>query len=88
MVTYFRQMTYSERILLEAERQWLEIVARRVDLEPAVSLQRRLITRSLALGTVVDSTRPSHLQLDDTDVARKLREKTQFLLGQPVALAN
>ncbi len=81
-------MTYSDKILLEAERQWLEMVARRVDLEPAVSLQRRLITRSLALGTVVDSTRPAHLQLDDTDVARKLREKTPFLLGEPVALAN
>ena len=82
-------MTYQLRpsnALEVAERRWQEIMEGRPDLEPAIALQRRLVTRSLALEVVIDHQLPVTVDFDRIEVATKLQRKTPVFAGEAIAV--
>ena len=75
-------LPYLDRPLEVAERWWREIVDRRPDLAPAIELQRRIVTRSLALAVVIDQKPPATVDLNPAEVAAKLRRQTASTAGR------
>ena len=70
------------RLLEDAERRWAAIERERPELAEAIALQRRLVSRGLALAAAVD-----HLPLPAAgDAARKLDGKRPILAGAGVDL--
>ena len=89
MISSSVEMTYQLRpsnALEIAERRWQEIMESRPDLEPAIALQRRLVTRSLALEVVIDRQLPATVDFDCIEVATKLQQKTPVLDGEAIAV--
>lgn len=82
-------MTYESHpasTLEVAERRWQEIVDGHPDLEPAIALQRRLVTRSLALEVVIDRRMPATVDLDRIDAVAKLQRKTPILAAEAITV--
>ena len=82
-------MTYQpfhSRDLEVAEDRWRETVQRRPDLEPAVELQRRIVTRTQELAAIIEQKLPVTLDLDPQQVAAKLRRHTPVLVGEAIAV--
>jgi FdhE protein len=73
-----------EDLLETAERRWAAVSASRPDLEPAVQLQRRLISLVIDLGSAVDAGRLPRLSLPPKYVAAKLARGVPALAGEPV----
>ncbi|MCU1382565.1 MAG: hypothetical protein JWL71_1262 [Acidobacteria bacterium] len=77
----------SRQILLEsAQRRWQVIRAARPDLEPALALQRELLTRLVDLAETVASGRLPRLSLPPKYVAAKLARGVPALAGEPIPL--
>lgn len=71
-------------LLETAERRWQAVSAARPDLEPAVELQRRLISLVIDLGAAIDAGRLPRLSLPPKYVAAKLARGVPALAGEPV----
>ncbi len=69
-----------------AEHQWHATLARRPDLEPAIVLQRRLVTRSQELAAIVNKKLPATLDLTPAQSAEKLRRHTPILVGEAIVV--
>ena len=82
-------MTYQPspfRDLEVAELRWRETLDRRPDLEPAIEIQRRIVTRSQELTAVIDQKLPATLDLDPAQVAAKLCRQTPILVGEAIVV--
>jgi len=80
-------MTYSssaQQIISKAERRWERTIATRPDIEPAVVLQRRLVTRTLALAELVDRDQPASVHLDTRGLTAKLKSGMPALAGEQI----
>ena len=89
MLSSFIDMTYHaspDRALEVAEQRWRETLDRRPDLEPAIELQRRLVTRSQELAVIIDQKLPVTLDLSPAPVAAKLRRHTPVLVGEAIVV--
>src|SRR5689334_11135369 len=73
-------------LLETAERRWAAVSAARPDLEPAVQLQRRLISLVLDLSVTIDGGRLPRLSLPAKYIAAKLARGVPALTGEPVPL--
>jgi FdhE protein len=73
-------------LLETAERRWQAVSAARPDLDPAVQLQRRLISLVIDLGATIDAGRLPRLSLPAKYVAAKLARGVPALAGEPVPL--
>ena len=75
-------MVDDERLLEEAERRWAALAGRRPELREAISLQRRLVERGLALAAAI-----ADLQLPAlAGAAGKLQDKRPVLSGADIIL--
>jgi FdhE protein len=73
--------------LLEmAERRWAAFSAARPDLEPAVALQRRLLSAMIDLGAAFETGRVPRLSLPPKYLAAKLTRGVPILAGEPIPL--
>ena len=89
MLSSFIEMTYQPspfRDLELAEQRWRETLDRRPDLDPAIELQRRIVTRSLELTAIIDQKLPATLDLNPAQVAAKLRRQTPILVGEAIVV--
>jgi FdhE protein len=78
---------FSRENLLEiAERRWQAIRETRPELEPAIALQRELLTRTIDLAAVLASGRLPRLSLPPKYVAAKLARGVPALAGEPIPL--
>ena len=87
MLSSFLEMTYQPshaRDIETAEQRWRETVDRRPDLEPAVELQRRIVTRSRELAVIIDQKLPATLDLNPAQAAAKLRSDMPVLVGEAI----
>ncbi len=75
-----------EERLASAEDRWEAILARRPDLEPAVALQRRLLTLVVELSHTIDHGRLPRLSLPPKYLAAKLARGVPALAGEPIPL--
>jgi FdhE protein len=75
-----------EECLAAAQDRWGAILAARPDLEPAVALQRRLITRVVELTDTIDRGRLPRLSLPPKYLAAKLGRGVPALAGEPIPL--
>ncbi len=73
-------------ILASAERRWRALIDLRPDLEPAVKLQRGLLTLVIDLAATVDSGRLPRLSLPPKYLAVKLTRGVPILSGEPIPL--
>jgi FdhE protein len=73
-------------LLETAERRWQAVSAARPDLEPAVQLQRQLISLVIELGATIDAGRLPRLSLPPKYIAAKLARGVPALAGEPVPL--
>jgi FdhE protein len=73
-------------LLESAERRWQAIAARRPDLEPALALQRRLLTLVIDVAVVLDGGRLPKLSLPPRYLAAKLARGVPALAGEPIPL--
>jgi FdhE protein len=80
-----RRVTREER-LTSAEARWSAILAARPDLEPALDLQRRLITQVVDLADAIERGRLPRLSLPPKYVAAKLSGGVPALSGEPIPL--
>jgi len=69
-----------------AERRWQAVAARRPDLEPALALQRALLTLVIDLAATLDGGRLPKLSLPPRYVAAKLARGVPALAGEPIPL--
>jgi len=69
-----------------AERRWQAIRASRPDLEPALALQRGLLTLVIDLAAVLDGGRLPRLSLPPKYLAAKLARGVPALAGEPIPL--
>lgn len=74
------------RVLETAEGRWAQVQAERPDLEPAVALQRRLMTLVIDLAQRVDAAPLPRLSLPPKYVAAKLMRGVPALAGEPIPL--
>jgi FdhE protein len=89
MLSSFIEMIYRpshDRNIEVAEQRWHETLERRPDLEPAVELQRRIVTRSHELAAIIDQKLPATLDLNPAQVAAKLSRHTPILVGEPIVV--
>jgi FdhE protein len=75
-----------ENLLISAERRWRAIREIRPDLEPALALQRGLLTLVVDLAAVVDCGRLPKLSLPPRYLAAKLARGVPVLAGEPIPL--
>src|SRR5260370_21966331 len=80
-----RRVSREER-LTSAEARWSAILAARPDLEPALDLQRRLITEVVDLADAIERGRLPRLSLPPKYVAAKLSGGVPALSGEPIPL--
>ncbi|HEY2907869.1 MAG TPA: formate dehydrogenase accessory protein FdhE [Vicinamibacterales bacterium] len=73
-------------LLETAERRWAAVSAARPDLDPAVQLQRRLISLVIDLSVAIDGGRLPRLSLPAKYIAAKLARGVPALAGEPVPL--
>jgi len=69
-----------------AERRWRAVGISRPDLEPALALQRRLLTLVIDLAAVLDVGRLPKLSLPPKYLAAKLARGVPVLAGEPIPL--
>ena len=89
VLSSFSEMTYRLSPYFDldaAEQRWRATLALRPDLEPAIVLQRRLLTRSQKLTTIVNQKLPATLDLKPAQIAEKLRRHTPILVGEPIVV--
>jgi FdhE protein len=75
-----------ENLLESAERRWRAIRRARPDLEPALALQRQLLTRVLDLSARLGGGRLPKLSLPPRYVAAKLGRGVPVFAGEPIPL--
>src|SRR4051812_34973337 len=77
----------SREILLDsAEARWLTVQTARPDLEPALVLQRRLITLVVELAAKLEGGRLPRLSLPPRYLAAKLARGVPVFAGEPIPL--
>jgi len=84
-------MTYrlgATDLLARAATEWDQISQRWPHLESAVSVQRRLVSRSLDLGQAIDERLPVDLSFQPARLAEKLRVGTPMLAGEWVVVTS
>ena len=69
-----------------AERRWKGLLADRPDLEPALDLQRRLLTLVIDLAGILESDGMPRLSLPARYLAAKLTRGVPALTGEPIPL--
>jgi FdhE protein len=74
----------SENLLTLAERRWGAVRDARPDLEPALALQRRLLSLVVDLARVLDSGRLPKLSLPPKYLSVKLARGVPALAGEPI----
>jgi FdhE protein len=75
-----------EARLAVAQERWEAVLAGRPDLEPAVRLQRRLITLVVELSDIIDNGRLPRLSLPPKYLAAKLARGVPALAAEPIPL--
>ena len=75
-----------ENLLNSAEARWRAIRDARPDLEPALALQRKLLTLVIDLGATLDHGRLPKLSLPPKYLAAKLGRGVPALAGEPIPL--
>src|SRR6185295_15790783 len=75
-----------ENLLNSAEARWRAIADARPDLEPALALQRRLLTLVVDLAARLDHGRLPRLSLPPKYLAAKLGRGVPALAGEPIPL--
>jgi FdhE protein len=75
-----------EQLLDSAQRRWQVIRETRPDLEPALALQRALLTRVIDLAVILNSGRLPKLSLPPKYLAAKLARGVPALAGEPIPL--
>jgi FdhE protein len=75
-----------ENLLNSAQRRWQVIRETRPDLEPALALQRELLTRIIDLAATLGSGRLPKLSLPPKYLAAKLARGVPALAGEPIPL--
>ena len=75
-----------ENLLNSAETRWRAIADARPDLEPALALQRRLLTLVVDLTATLDHGRLPKLSLPPKYLAAKLGRGVPALAGEPIPL--
>ena len=75
-----------ENLLISAERRWRATGEVRPDLEPALALQRGLLTLVIDLATTLDGGRLPKLSLPPKYLAAKLTRGVPVLAGEPIPL--
>jgi FdhE protein len=84
---YVPIQAFSREILLDsAQHRWQVIREARPDLEPALSLQRELLTRLIDLAAVLAGGRLPRLSLPPKYLAAKLSRGVAALAGEPIPL--
>ena len=84
---YVTIQTFSgEHLLDSARRRWQVLGQVRPDLEPALALQRELLTRLIDLATALDGGRLPRLSLPPRYLGAKLARGVPALAGEPVPL--
>jgi len=73
-------------LLDSAGRRWQAVGASRPDLEPALRLQRQLLTLVIDLAVVLDGGRLPKLSLPPKYLAAKLARGVPVLAGEPIPL--
>jgi FdhE protein len=77
---------FRENLLNAAERRWHAIREARPDLEPALALQRGLLTLVIDLAAALDGVRLPRLSLPPKYLAAKLARGVPVLAGEPIPL--
>jgi FdhE protein len=75
-----------QNVMDSAERRWRAIREARPDLEPALALQRGLLTLVADLSTTLDAGRLPRLSLPPKYLAAKLASGVPVLAGEPIPL--
>jgi FdhE protein len=75
-------------VLELAEARWMALAEARPELQPAVDLQRRLLTLVVDLAADIEAGRLPRLSLPPKYVAAKLRRGVPALAGEPVPLPD
>ncbi len=75
-----------DTLLDSAQRRWLAIRETRPDLEPALALQRELLTRIIDLASALAGGRLPRLSLPPKYLAAKLARGVPALAGEPIPL--
>ena len=84
---YVTMQAFSRENLFDsAERRWRVIQEARPDLEPALSLQRQLLTRVVELAATLNGGRLPRLSLPPKYLAAKLARGVPALAGEPIPL--
>jgi hypothetical protein len=73
-------------VLASAERRWQALVDRQPEMQAAVDLQRRLLTRVIDLARTIDGGRLPRLSLPGRYMAAKLGRGVPVLAGEPIPL--
>ena len=73
-------------VLAAAERRWKALSELEPDLQSAIDLQRRLLTRVIDLSRTIDGGRLPRLSLPARYLAAKLARGVPILAGEPVPL--
>lgn len=76
------------QVLASAERRWQALIAAKPELQAAVALQRRLLTRVIDLARTIDGGRLPRLSLPPKYLAAKLSAGVPVLSGEPIPLPN
>src|SRR5215212_1320041 len=75
-----------ENLLKSAERRWQTVRETRPELEPALALQRELLTRAIDVAAALGSGQLPRLSLPPKYLAAKLRRGVPALAGEPIPL--
>ena len=75
-----------ENLIISAERRWDAVRQSRPDLEPAVLLQRRLLTLVADLGETLGQGRLPRLSLPPKYLAAKLARGVPIFSGEPIPI--
>jgi FdhE protein len=75
-----------ENLTISAERRWDAVRQSRPDLEPAVALQRRLLTLVADLGETLGQGRLPRLSLPPKYLAAKLARGVPIFSGEPIPI--
>jgi FdhE protein len=73
-------------VLETAERRWRAVLEARVDLAPAIELQRRLLTLVSELGGAIENGRVPRLSMPPKYLAAKLARGVPAFAGEPIPL--
>jgi FdhE protein len=75
-----------ENLMISAELRWRAVLSSRPDLEPALALQRRLLTLVVDLARTLDRGPLPRLSLPPKYLAAKLARGVPVLAGEPIPL--